>query len=157
MRNVILNCDHEKLNKDNYYGKPEEWYRVIKASVLYAKSKGFNVITISPFNEPDYDGWGEGTKDHFKAIAKLISEDPLLAGIRISAGNTLNCDMALEWYNHMLPYATEGNTHQLAGSFKNYADFWQKVRNDGNYATADELHNVGEAFIGAHYGMQSGV
>ena len=157
VRDVILNCDHEKLNKDNYYGKPEEWYRVIKASVLYAKNKGFNVITISPFNEPDYDGWGEGTKDHFKAIAKLISEDPALAGIRISAGNTLNCDKALEWYNYMLPYATEGNTHQLAGSFKNYADFWQKVRNDGNYATADELHNVGEAFIGAHYGMQSGV
>lgn len=157
VRNVILNCDHEALNKDNYYGKPEEWYKVIKASVLYAKKKGFNVITISPFNEPDYDGWGEGTKDHFKAIAKLISEDPDLAGIRISAGNTLNCDKALEWYNYMLPYATEGNTHQLAGSFKNYADFWQKVRNDGNYATADELHNVGEAFIGAHYGMQSGV
>ena len=157
VRNVILNCDHEKLNKDNYYGKPEEWYKVIKASVLYAKSKGFNVITVSPFNEPDYDGWGEGTKDHFKAIAKLISEDPALAGIRISAGNTLNCDKALEWYDYILPYATEGNTHQLAGSFKNYADFWQKVRNDGNYATADELHNVGEAFIGAHYGMQSGV
>lgn len=157
VRNVILNCDHEKLNKANYYGKPEEWYKVIKASVLYAKSKGFNVITISPFNEPDYDGWGEGTMDHFKAIAKLITEDPDLAGIRVSAGNTLNCDKALEWYNYMLPYATEGNTHQLAGSFKNYADFWQKVRNDGNYATADELHNVGEAFIGAHYGMQSGV
>ena len=157
VRNVILNCDHEKLNKANYYGKPEEWYKVIKASVLYAKSKGFNVITISPFNEPDYDGWGEGTMDHFKAIAKLITEDSDLAGIRISAGNTLNCDKALEWYNYMLPYATEGNTHQLAGSFKNYADFWQKVRNDGNYATADELHNVGEAFIGAHYGMQSGV
>ena len=157
VRNVILNCDHEKLNKANYYGKPEEWYKVIKASVLYAKSKGFNVITISPFNEPDYDGWGEGTMDHFKAIAKLITEDPDLAGIRISAGNTLNCDKALEWYNYMAPYATEGNTHQLAGSFKNYADFWQKVRNDGNYATADELHNVGEAFIGAHYGMQSGV
>lgn len=157
VRNVILNCDHEKLNKANYYGKPEEWYKVIKASVLYAKSKGFNVITISPFNEPDYDGWGEGTMDHFKAIAKLITEDPDLAGIRVSAGNTLNCDKALEWYNYMAPYATEGNTHQLAGSFKNYADFWQKVRNDGNYATADELHNVGEAFIGAHYGMQSGV
>ena len=157
VRNVILNCDHEKLNKANYYGKPEEWYKVIKASVLYAKSKGFNVITISPFNEPDYDGWGEGTMDHFKAIAKLITEDPDLAGIRMSAGNTLNCDKALEWYNYMAPYATEGNTHQLAGSFKNYADFWQKVRNDGNYATADELHNVGEAFIGAHYGMQSGV
>lgn len=157
VRDVILNCDHEKLIKENYVGKPNEWHRVIKASVLYAKSKGFNVVTISPFNEPDYTGWGEGSKADFKAIAKLIYEDPDLAGIRVSAGNTLNCDQALSWYNYMLPYATEGNTHQLAGSFQTYADFWKKVRNDGNYATADELHNVGEAFIGAHYGMQSGV
>ena len=32
--------------KANYYGKPVNWYRVIKASVLYAKQKGFNVVTI---------------------------------------------------------------------------------------------------------------
>ena len=157
VRNVILNCDHEALNSTNYYGKPEEWYKVIKASVKYIRAKGFNVITVSPFNEPDYTPWGEGTMSHFREIAKLISEDTELAGIRISAGNTLNCDKALTWYNFMKPYVTEGNTHQLAGSFDNYASFWQKVRSDGNYATADELHNVGEAFIGAHYGMQAGV
>lgn len=157
VRDVILNCDHEALNSSNYYGKPEEWYKVIKASVKYIRAKGFNVVTISPFNEPDYTAWGEGTKAHFRAIAKLISEDADLQGIRISAGNTLNCDKALEWYNYMKPYVTEGNTHQLAGSFDTYAAFWQQVRADGNHATADELHNVGEAFIGAHYGMQTGV
>ena len=157
VKDVILNCDHEALNSANYYGQPTQWYSVIKASVLYARSKGFNVITISPFNEPDYTAWGEGTKAHFKSIAKLISEDPDLQGIRISAGNTLNCDQAASWYNYMKPYVTEGNTHQLAGSFDNYASFWQTVRADGNHATADEMHNVGEAFIGVHYGLQSGV
>lgn len=157
VRSVILNCDHEALNKTNYYGKPEEWYKVIKASVKYIRAKGFTVLAVSPFNEPDYSPWGEGTMAHFRSIAKLISEDDYFKGIRISAGNTLNCDQALSWYNYMKPYVTEGNTHQLAGSFDNYASFWQKVRSDGNYATADELHNVGEAFIGAHYGMQSGV
>lgn len=157
VRTVTLNCDHEALNSTNYYGKPEEWYKVIKASVKYIKSKGFAVETIAPFNEPDYTAWGEGTMSHFRAIAKLISEDEELKGIRISAGNTLNCDKALSWYNYMKPYVTEGNTHQLAGSFDNYAAFWQKVRSDGNHATADELHNVGEAFIGAHYGMQTGI
>lgn len=157
VHHVILNCDHEKLNKDNYYGKPYEWYRVIKASVLHARSKGFTVITVSPFNEPDYAGWGEGSKDDFREICRYISEDTELAGIRISAGNTLNCDQALSWYDYMKPYVTEGNTHQLAGSFAKYASFWQTVRVDGNHATADELHNVGEAFIGVHYGMQSGV
>lgn len=157
VRSVALNCDHEALNKKNYYGKPQEWYKVIKASVKYAQSKGFQVVSISPFNEPDYDGWGEGTKAHFKEICRLISEDSELAGIRISAGNTLNCDQALSWYNYMKPYVTEGNTHQLAGSFENYANFWTTVREDGNYATADELHNVMEAFVGIHYGMQSGI
>jgi len=157
VRKVILNCDHEALNKTNYYGKPTEWYKVIKASVKYIRARGFTVVAISPFNEPDYTAWGEGTMSDFRNIAKLISEDEYFKGIRISAGNTLNCDKALTWYNFMKPYVTEGNTHQLAGSFDNYASFWQKVRSDGNYATADELHNVGEAFIGAHYGMQSGV
>lgn len=154
---VILNCDHEALNSENYYGKPEEWYRVIKASVKYIRSKGFKVLTVSPFNEPDYTPWGEGTLMHFYAIAKKISEDAELQDIRVSAGNTLNCDKALLWYNYMKPYVKEGNTHQLAGEFDTYAGFWQQVRADGNYATADELHNVGEAFIGAHYGLQSGV
>ena len=155
--NVMLNCDHEALNSDNYYGKPYEWYRVIKASVKYATEKGFNVVSISPFNEPDYTAWGEGTKDDFREICRYISEDPELAGIRISAGNTLNCDQAWSWYNYMKPYVTEGNTHQLAGLFANYASFFEKVRKDGNYASADEMHNVGEALVGVHYGLQSGV
>lgn len=168
VKDIILNCDHEVLcNKDNYpncdrnfanyNGKPYEWYRVIKASVEYCRLKGFNVITVSPFNEPDYTDWKEGSKDDFKAICKYISEDPEMAGIRISAGNTLNCDQAEAWYSYMKPYVTEGNTHQLAGDFNHYADFWKKVAADGNHATADELHNVMEAFVGIHYGMNSGV
>lgn len=157
VRNVILNCDHEALNKANYVGKPYEWYRVIKASVLYARSKGFNVTTVSPFNEPDYSSWGQGSMEDFKEICRYISEDKDLEGIRISAGNTLNCDQALSWYNYMKPYVTEGNTHQLAGSFDSFANFFRTVRADENHATADEMHNVAEALIGVHYGLQSGV
>lgn len=165
---IILNCDHEVLcnhdnypncdqNYANYHGKPEEWHRVIKATVEYCRAKGFTVVTISPFNEPDYTAWKEGTKEDFKEIARLITEDPDLAGIRVSAGNTLNCDQALPWYEAVKPYASEGNTHQLAGSFDNYASFWQTVRADGNFASADELHNTMEAFVGIHYGLQAGV
>ncbi|MCF0202359.1 MAG: RICIN domain-containing protein [Bacteroidaceae bacterium] len=168
VKDIVLNCDHEVLcNKEaypncdqnyaNYHGKPQEWYRVIKASIKYCKAKGFNVITVSPFNEPDYTDWKEGSKDDFRNICKLISEDPELAGIRISAGNTLNCDRAMEWYSYMKPYVTEGNTHQLAGEFNTYADFWKTVVADGNHATADELHNTMEAFVGVHYGMNSGI
>ena len=157
VKNIMLNCDHEALNSANYYGKPYEWYRVIKASVMYARNKGFNVVSVSPFNEPDYTAWGEGSQADFKEICRYISEDPQLKGVRISAGNTLNCDQALSWYNYMKPYVTEGNTHQLAGSFENYANFFKTVRRDGNYASADEMHNVGEALVGVHYGLQSGV
>lgn len=168
VRDINLNCDHEVLcNKDNfpnadqnyanYYGKPEEWYKVIKATMLYCNSKGFNVVSVSPFNEPDYTAWKEGTQAHFKAIAKLISEDEDFKNVRICAGNTLNCDQALSWYNAVKPYVNEGNTHQLAGSFDTYAKFWETVKKDGNYATADELHNTMEAFVGIHYGMDAGI
>ncbi len=155
--NVMLNCDHEALNSSNYYGKPQEWYKVIKASVQYAQSRGLKVVSILPFNEPDYTPWGEGTQNHFKEIARLIKEDPDLSDIRVCGGNTLNCDEAWNWYNYMKPYIDEGNTHQLAGGFDTYASFFQSVRNDGNHATADELHNTMEAFIAVHYGLQTGI
>lgn len=155
--------------KANYYGIPVNWYRVIKATVLYARNKGFNVVSISPFNEPDFKGYADastgvkanwtdqGTVAHFKEVARLLTEDADLAGIRISAGNTLNCDQALTWYNGVKPYVNEGNTHQLAGSFDNYVNFWRAVRNNGHVATADELHNTMEAFVGIHYGLQQGI
>lgn len=165
---IVLNCDHEVLmNKETYpdcdknyaeyYGKPANWVKVIKATAEYCQHMGFNVYAVSPFNEPDYTDWKEGTQAHFKEICRLMREDSFFNNIRISAGNTLNCDQALSWYNYMKPYVGEGNTHQLAGSMTNYIKFWQTVTNDGNHATADELHNTMEAFIGIHYGMQTGI
>ena len=164
---VSINNDQEDaLNKENgnyekyqsiYLNKPEAWYKLIKASVAYAKECGVDVVSISPFNEPDYGEWGQGTKDSMKEICRLIKADPYFDNIRVCAGNTLNCDYALEWYNHCLDYIDEGNTHQLAGSFDNYANFFKKVKADGNVATADELHNVGEAIVGVEYGMETGI
>ena len=115
------------------------------------------MTSVLPFNEPDYTEWGEGTQAHFKAIAKLIKEDPDMEGIRVCGGNTLNCDQASPWYNYMKPYIDEGNTHQLAGAFRTYAAFFEEVRRDGLHATADELHNSMEAFVAVHYGLQTGI
>ena len=154
---VEINCDHEALNAANYKGKPEQWFRVIKATVKYAQQKGLIVESVAPFNEPDYTAWNEGTKVDFLNICKLIKADADFAGIRICGGNTLNCDEALPWYNALKDYLDEGNTHQLAGSFDNYALFFQTVKNDGKVATADELHNVGEAIVGVEYGMENGI
>ncbi|MCM1311470.1 MAG: RICIN domain-containing protein [Bacteroides sp.] len=154
---IVLNCDHEVLNKENYVGKPEEWVRLIEATAKYAQSKGYNVVTVSPFNEPDYTSWGQGSMDDFRNVARLIKENPFFENIRVSGGNTLNCDEALKWYTYLQPYIDEGNTHQLAGDFNHYAEFFKQVRDEGKYATADELHNVMEAMVGAEYGMQTGI
>ena len=174
VKDIALNSDHEVLcaygenvtqaqkdeadeHRKNYVGKPEEWIKLFKATVNYCRDKGFNVVSIAPFNEADYTAWNQGTMQDFKNICKLMQEDEFFKDIRVSGGNTLNCDEALKWYNGLLPYLDEGNTHQLAGSFDNYAKFFETVRANGHYATADELHNVMEAMVGVEYGMQSGI
>lgn len=173
VKNIALNCDHEVLcsyeddtedwvkkaaqHRKNYVGKPAEWVRLFKATVNYCRDKGYNVVSIAPFNEADYTAWNQGTMSDFKEICRLMQEDTFFDDIRVSGGNTLNCDEALKWYNGLSPYLDEGNTHQLAGSFDNYAKFFETVRANGHYATADELHNVMEAMVGVEYGMQSGI
>ena len=165
VKDIALNSDHEVLcsydnaeqHRKNYVGKPAEWVRLFKATVNYCRDNGFNVVSISPFNEPDYTAWNQGPISDFKEICRLMREDEFFDSIRICGGNTLNCDEALKWYNGLSPYLDEGNTHQLAGSFDNYAAFFETVRANGHHGTADELHNVMEAMVGVEYGMQTGI
>lgn len=156
---VLLNSDPNDPDKleQFYYGKPKNWYNMLKATTIAAQQQGMTVEAIAPMNEPDYTYNGQGTKEHFLQVVKLLRADPFFDDIRICAGNTLNTDPALEWYNYMKPYVDEGNTHQLAGSFANYAKFFQTVRADGKIATADELHNTMEAFVAVEYGLQNGI
>lgn len=160
---VVLNEDQEagivSYYVQNGVADVDHWCKLINASVEYLQNKysTHKVVAISPYNEPDY-GWGQGNLASFKEIAKkLKTEYPLFADIAITGGNTLNDDEALKWYNGLKPYVDWGNTHQLAGSFDNYAKFFKTVADDGNYPYADELHNVGEAMIGAEYGMKMGI
>ncbi len=163
--NVEINCDQEDATSDKniatykevYLGHPQEWYKLIKASVQYANTQGVKVVSISPFNEPDYSAWGQGSAADMKELCRLIREDPYFDDVHICAGNTLNCDQALTWYNNCKPYVDEGNTHQLAGTFDSYAKFFTQVKAEGKICTADELHNVGEAIAGVNYGMENGI
>lgn len=160
---IVLNEDQEagivSYYVENGVANVDHWCKLINASVKwlnenYPKHK---VVAISPYNEPDYS-WGQGNLASFKEIAKkLKTEYPLFENIAITGGNTLNNDEALKWYNGLKPYVDWGNTHQLDGSFTNYANFFKTVANDGNYPYADELHNVGEAMIGAEYGIKMGI
>lgn len=180
---VNLNCDHEALfcqvdedgnypvvdgvkptdytGRTNYQGKPEAWYKLIKASAQYVESLGLKVVSVSPFNEPDYV-WEQAKNEtlamhNFQAIAQLIKEDPYFKDIRVCGGNTLNCNRAKPWYDFLKNYLDEGNTHQLAGELSTYSEFFSTVTADGKVGTADELHNVGEAIVGANYGMTNGI
>lgn len=172
VKDIMLNCDHEALmtpenateaqkiqyeqHRANYVGKPEEWVKLIEATARHCQQMGFNVVSVAPFNEPDF-GWNQGSRNDFYEIAKLLKANPFFDNIRICGGNTLNCDQALPWYNALKEYLDEGNTHQLAGEFDKYANFFSTVRSEGKHATADELHNVMEAMVGVEYGMQTGI
>ena len=159
---LIINSDHPSV--DEYYTKngqanADHWARLIMATTRLYQKAGLKVVTISPYNEPDYTQTGQGTMANMREICRVLRTDYAdeLADIRLSGGNTLNNDKALEWYNYLKPYINEGNTHQLAGSFDTYANFFTQVRADGNHASADEMHNVGDALVALEYGMQTGV
>ena len=133
-----------------------EWARLIDATAKAVEDMGYKVVSVATFNEPDY--WPNGlSKAAFKLINKELKKYPRFNTTRISGGNTLNCQEAHSWYDYLKEDLDEGNTHELAGDFQYYADFFTKVRNDGKFATADELHNVMEAIVGANYGMQEGI
>ncbi len=165
---IVLNADQGDGSTDfiipyyssNNVANTAHWAKLIDASVAWMQKNypKHNIVAVSPFNEPDYTPWNEGTMANFKEIARQLKEDyPRFKDIAITAGNTLNNDLAASWYNAVKPYATWGNTHQLAGGFDTFANFWAQVTQEGNLAYADELHNVGEAMIAANYGMKIGI
>jgi hypothetical protein len=153
---VALNCDHPSVH-EWYRGNAANWAKLMDVTTRRVQERGRTVVSIAPFNEPDYTATGQGTITDFFNIAGELRKNPRFDNIRISGGNTLNTDQALPWYNNLKSRLDEGNTHQLAGSFDNYANFFQTVRANGHHATNDELHNVMEAMVGVHYGMQTGI
>ncbi len=145
--------------------RAERWAKVIDLTIDAFKQNGLtNLISILPFNEPDnYTSQGLRYFDQvdFDNICKTFKEDETYkdkyADVRICGGNTLNTDYAYEWWNNAKDYLDEGNTHQLAGTFDHYAEFFETLTDYGHHATNDELHNVMECMVGVEYGMQTGI
>ena len=159
--NVVLNCDHPSV--DSWYKNADgsvnasRWAQLIDVTARYHQEQGHTIITASPFNEPDY-GWDQGSMaDFYNICGELKQNYTRFSNIRLSGGNTLSTDAALDWYNYLKDRLDEGNTHQLAGSFDNYAGFHQTVQANSHHGTNDELHNVMEAMVGVEYGMQTGI
>ena len=161
---VVLTADQE-AGSDEYYVvnkscNTDHWAANINSHVHWMQENTKHpVMGVSIFNEPDYWSVEEGaTTAKQTQIAKILREKyPRMNSVLITGGNTLNDDKALEWYTPSKQYIDWGNTHQLAGSFDNFAKFYQQVANDGKVGYADEMHNVGEAMIGLEYGMTVGI
>lgn len=64
---VALNCDHPTVDAW-YAGNAERWAQLIDVTTRRVQERGRKVITVSPFNEPDF-GWGQGTVTDFYNIA----------------------------------------------------------------------------------------
>lgn len=171
---LVLNCDngyrpdgHTGSNINTYYTKNKRanvahWAAAIAAHVAWMqKNTKHPVAGVSPFNEPDYDTneLAQGTAADERDVAKYLKQNyqDVLGEAVIAGGNTLNNDKALTWYNTGKQYYDWGNTHQLAGSFDNFARFFQQVAKDGKVGYDDEMHNTVEAMVGLEYGMTVGI
>lgn len=170
--NATINLNSDQMEGTleqvtNYYRSSNSstqatrWCELIYLTKKYVESKGLKVTSVSPFNEPDYTAWHQGTKADFLAICRKFRTDPTykeeFADVALCGGNTLNNDRALEWYNYCRTYLDEGNTHQLAGSFDTFAEFYEKVASDGKVGVADELHNTMEAMVASNYGLGTAI
>ncbi len=160
---VCINEDSPTIDPWYYDGSvvnATNWAANIVAHAKRAKEWGRTVVAVSPFNEPDlYRAERQASQQKFYDTAGFLVTNSLIVtnNIRISGGNTLNTDGANSWYNFLKPRLDEGNTHQLAGSFDNFASFFQNVAASGDHATDDEMHNVMEAMVGVEYGLNTGI
>ena len=171
---LVLNCDngyrpsgHTGSNINTYYttnkrANKEHWAAAIAAHVAWMqKNTKHPVAGVSPFNEPDLDtdDLAQGTAADERDVARVLKQNykDVLGEAVIAGGNTLNNDKALSWYNTGKQFYDWGNTHQLAGSFDNFARFFQQVAKDGKVGYDDEMHNTVEAMVGLEYGMSVGI
>ena len=157
---VMLNADPPTVDpwfKDsNGNTIASRWAELMDVTARRAEERGRTVIAAAPFNEPDYSTH-QGTMQAFFDVAGELAQKSRFRNVRITGGNTLSADAAAPWYNFLKARLHEGNTHQLNGSFANYAGFFQTVVANGHRAVNDELHNVMEAIVGVEYGMQTGI
>ena len=151
MRVRLSASDWNNTNRVNYYVND------IALAVKYIESKGYNVISVAPFNEPDLDA-NQNCGDSapvYNTVAAAMQKNPTLKG-RVCGPNTLNTDEAVTWYKTVKNNVDFINTHQLAGSFDHLIEFWKTGIADGKRAAPDEMHNVLEAMVAMNYGAEYG-
>lgn len=164
---ININDDHgvvaDWYNPSSQEDRVARWTKVIELHARKYRELGLNLVSISPYNEPDLISNNQGSNNEntrmqdFKKICQLLRTNPEWDNVRMVGGNTLNPDRALPWWSVVKDVVEEGNTHQLAGTFDNYAKYFTTVQKAGKLACNDELHNTMEAMVGVEYGMQTGI
>lgn len=124
---LMINCDAPFMSTyytDENGANAAHWAEIIDLSTQYYQDAGYEVVSVAPFNEPDYLYNNQGSpneakrKAEFAAIITELKQKERFNNIRMCGGNTLNSDQALPWYNYLKDQLDEGNTHQLAGKFR---------------------------------------
>lgn len=133
---------------------PDRWAAAISACQRYYNR---SIYMVEGFNEPDYTPNNEGSSGDLNNILAYLSTSNNFAGTLMAGGSTLNNDVAVSWFNPVASHASIGTTHCLAGNVWNYWNFMQTVIASNAAPWNPELHNVGEAIIGAQYGLQGGI
>ncbi|HLP78397.1 MAG TPA: hypothetical protein VK327_15950, partial [Candidatus Paceibacterota bacterium] len=137
--------------------EPVAWATLINATKQQCVNAGRTVLSVAPYNEPD-NSTEQGSVSRLGDVCWQLRNTfgGNFSGIQLYGASTLNNDNAATWYNTLngWGYLEAGCTHQLAGTFDNYAAFYQSVRANGDLGVNDELHNVMEGMVGAEYGMQ---
>ncbi|MEY4245901.1 MAG: hypothetical protein RLZZ245_3486, partial [Verrucomicrobiota bacterium] len=134
---------------------PVTWAKLLDVTTREYQETGRTVVSVGPVNEADFQTYCS-PQTHFAILGEALNY-PRLNATRLHV-STLNPDAGINpWYDSNKSRLDEGVTHQLAGSFDNYANYFQTVRANGDHASNDELHNVMEAMVGVEYGMQTGI
>ena len=148
---------------DNWYRSstydvyPDRYAAGFQANVNYVYSLA-NKPTIWAcdfFNEPDYSPNNEGSAADIFNVLYYMTNNATCRNFKMGGLGTLNADVALNWFNPLVPRATLGSTHWLAGSASSYVNFIKTVKSKNCVACEPEVHNLGECIIGANYGLDA--
>lgn len=133
----------------------EAFVNDLAMAVTYLRGKGYNVVGVSPFNEPDWQGPAD--TNAMNHVADLIRGNSTFGGVYVMGPSCLSSDNSNSWWGAMNSHLTMGNTHQLGGSAANFAYFYKQVKTAGKPSAGDEMHNINDALVGMDNGMTYGI
>jgi hypothetical protein len=84
-KKVALSINADMPSVDTfYYGKPANFAKLIDLTRKYHEDAGYTVVTVSPFNEPDYSDHQGSKQDFYDIALDLRNNYPEFDDIRIS-------------------------------------------------------------------------